>query len=219
FTSAPGNVVLQIDCRHMLPHRHRPDRGALPDEDPGRVAHHDRVRVDVARDDGARSDERTVADPDSAGDHGSRTEGRPPLDCRGKQLPVVLGLQRAVRGGTRVLVVDEEDTVAHEDLVLDLHPGAYERVALDLAVRPDAYSTLDLDERSDPGVVADLAPVEIRERVDDDVLTERHVLDQPVRRVIGRAVAHLSSRPMIASDGAWCASPAAYQGHGPAGTL
>ena len=49
---------------------------------------------------------------------------------------------------------------------------------------------LDLDERTDPRVVADTAAVEVRERLNDDSLTEVHVVDQPVGSVVGGAVSH-----------------------------
>jgi hypothetical protein len=51
--------------------------------------------------------------------------------------------------------------------------------------RRPARALLNLDEGPDAGVVADLAAVQIRERVDDNVLTERHVVDQTVGRVVG----------------------------------
>ena len=95
----------------------------------------------------------------------------------------------AVRGA-RALVVDEHHAVADEHLVLDLDALADERVALDLAARADAGAALDLDERPDPRLVADPAAVEVGEGVDDDVVAELDVVDQPVGRVVGRPVSH-----------------------------
>ncbi len=45
---------------------------------------------DVARDDGAGADERTLADRDAAHDHRTRAERRAPADARGQELPVVV---------------------------------------------------------------------------------------------------------------------------------
>ena len=104
------------------------------------------------------------------------------------ELPVLFGLQATVGARrARVLVVDEHHAVADEDLVADLDAVTDERVALNLAVARRSTPRLDLDERPDPGPVADPAAVEIRERLDDDVLAELDVAIQPVRRLVGRA--------------------------------
>jgi len=51
-------------------------------------------------------------------------------------------------------------------------------VTLDLAAGADLHAALDFDERPNPGVVADLAAVEIRERLDDHVVSELDVVDE-----------------------------------------
>ncbi len=104
-------------------------------------------------------------------------------------------LKRAVRGRrSRVLVVDEHHAVPDEHLVLDRHTVADERMALDLAVRADHRTALNLDERADPRVVADPAPVEVRERLDDDLVAELDVVQDPVRSVVDRPVRHRRTR-------------------------
>src|SRR6185436_11735149 len=90
----------------------------------------------------------------------------------------------------RPLVVAEHDAVPDEDAVADRHAVADEGVALDLAARADDGAALDLDEGPDPRPVADAAAVQVGERVDDDAGAEHHVVDQPMRRVVGRMVAH-----------------------------
>src|SRR5207248_10733338 len=72
----------------------------------------------------------------------------------------------------------------------DSHAVADDRVALDLAVRADDSAALDFDIWADARVVADLAAVEVRERVDDDVIAELDIVDQAVRRVVDRTVSH-----------------------------
>ena len=94
-----------------------------------------------------------------------------------------------------------------EHLVLDLDAVADERVALDLAARADRRPALDLDERADPRVVADPAAVEVRERLDDDVLAELDVVDQPVRRVVDGPVSHVEvARATASTTASSCAS-------------
>src|SRR5439155_12265669 len=86
--------------------------------------------------------------------------------------------------GTRVLVVDEHDAVTDEDLVLDRHAVAYERVALHLAAGADARAALNLDERPDARPVPDRAAVEVRERADPDVVAEVDVVEEAADRLV-----------------------------------
>src|SRR5262245_6045568 len=58
-------------------------------------------------------------------------------------------------------------------------------MARDLAGRADHGPGLDLDESPDPGVVADPAAVEVRERPDRHVLAELDVDDQAMRGFVG----------------------------------
>ena len=109
----------------------------------------------------------------------------------GRSSQSLSALKPSLGGGTREFVIDEDHAVADEDLVFDLDARADEGMALDLAVGADARALLNLHERPYAGVVTDLAAVKIRERVDDDVLPERHSFDEPIRRLVDRAVAHL----------------------------
>src|SRR5215211_1881906 len=143
------------------------------------------ARCDVARDDGAGADERTLTDPSAAQDNRAGPERRTMLDNGTHEQPVVLGLQRAqLARRTRELIVDEQDAMADENLVLDRDPCADERMALDLAPRTDHGIALDLHERPDARLVANAASVEVRERRDDDVLAEIDVVNQPIRRTV-----------------------------------
>jgi hypothetical protein len=67
--------------------------------------------------------------------------------------------------------------VTDEDLVADLDAVADEGMALDLAALADDGPALDLDERPDAGAGADTAAVEVRERLDVDVLAELDVVE------------------------------------------
>ena len=152
------------------------------------------------RDDGAGADQRAGADPHPAEDDRARAERRAPLDDRRSQLPVLVGLQAAVRGVARgrlsLMNITPWPTNTSSSIV---DAVADEGVTLDLAARADRRAALDLDERPDPGPVADAAAVEVRERLDDDVLAELDVarsagrgprcrLSQPRRRTPSTAV-------------------------------
>jgi hypothetical protein len=80
--------------------------------------------------------------------------------------------------------------VTDENLALHAHAFADERVALDLAARPDLDTPLHLDERADARMVADPAAVQVRERVHDDSIAELDVLNQAVRRIVAGSVGH-----------------------------
>jgi hypothetical protein len=77
--------------------------------------------------------------------------------------------------------------VADEHLVVDLDPGAQERVAGDLAALADDDAALDLDEGPDLGLAADPAAVQVDECLDDDAVTEDDVVDQATRGVVRRS--------------------------------
>ena len=100
------------------------------------------------------------------------------FDDRAEERPVFGFLQATIRrrraGG---LVVDEKHAVPDEDLVLDLDALADEAVALELAAAADARPSLDLDERADSRPVPIVAAVEVRERGDLNVVTERDPVD------------------------------------------
>src|SRR2546426_2344312 len=116
-----------------------------------------RARRDILRHDRAGADERTLANRDAAHDHGAAPDRRPSTDARRHDLPVGLGLERAAGGRARIAIVDEHHAVTDEDLVLDRHPLAQERMRGDLAPGADAHALLNLDERTDLRLVADLA--------------------------------------------------------------
>ena len=69
----------------------------------------------------------------------------------------------SVGGGAGIDVVDEHHAVADEDVVLDGHAFADERVAGNLALTAHRSVLLNFHERSDFGVVADFAAVQIDE--------------------------------------------------------
>jgi hypothetical protein len=63
-------------------------------------------------------------------------------------------------------------------------------MALDLAPCSDHCATLYFDEWANPRSVADSAAVEVRECVDDDVVTEVDIVDQSERRLVHRLTWH-----------------------------
>ena len=157
----------------------------------GGIPHNGLSRLDVPRDDRACSHHRALPDAEPTRDHRPRAERGTTFDRGRQEFPVALGSKPSLGGGTRGFVIDEDHAVADEDLVFDFDARADEGMALDLAVGADACALLNLHERPYAGVVTDLAAVKIRERVDDDVLPERHSFDEPIRRLVDRAVAHL----------------------------
>ncbi len=88
----------------------------------------------------------------------------PSLNYRGLHFPILFGLQRSVfRCGPGVSIVDERHAVAYEDVVFDQHTFADKAVARDLAVLPYLRVLLNLDERADLGLVANLAAIQVDE--------------------------------------------------------
>lgn len=68
-----------------------------------------------------------------------------------------------------IAIIGKHDAVANKYLVLDRHSGTDERVAGDLATRPDMGTGLDLDECTDPRLITYQATVQVREAVDEYV--------------------------------------------------
>ena len=122
------------------------------------------------RDGGSGSDHRALADGHAADDGGV---GSPtPI----KLFPDLQELSRVVHRRW-IPIVGKADVRADEDPILDGHPGRDEGECFDLDPPPEHCSTLYLDKRRDPGLVADLASVQVHEvRVmDDDVRAELNV--------------------------------------------
>ena len=66
--------------------------------------------------------------------------------------------------------------MSDERIIFNGHAFADEGVAGDLHAPPNFRALLNLDERADAALVADLASVEIDEIVDPDVSTQLHVV-------------------------------------------
>lgn len=142
-------------------------------EDAGRASSHDRVLGYVACYDRARSDDRVLPDREAAQDDRARPYRCSASHDRSLQRPVAVSLKGAVIGeGAGIAVVGEDDTVPNEYAVAELDSLADKRMARDLAASPDDRTFLDLDEGADTRPVADAAAVEVRERLDHDVLPE-----------------------------------------------
>src|SRR2546425_4860119 len=160
------------------------------------VARDDRVSGHVPRHDAAGPDQRVLTDRYVRQNGCTRADGSALLHQRGLDFPVLLALQLPVwGGGAWVGVVDERHPVAYEDVVLDGHPFADERVAGNLAVLADPDVLLDLDKGTDLGVVADFTSVEIDELRQDDAAAQLDV-GSDAHGVAHRAMA----RPRSCSD-------------------
>jgi len=170
----------------------RQGRGRLGQQGQGGDAGDDGIGCYVPCDHGAGSHESPRPDSHPAEDDDSGAERGAPFHHRSQEGPISVALGSAfVGGGAREPVVDEENPVTDENLILDLHAVANERVARDLARRAYRRSPLDLDEGSDAGVTPDAAAVEVAERPDGHVLPELDVVDQPERSGVCRAIGHV----------------------------
>src|SRR5438094_3829168 len=118
-----------------------------------------------------------LADFDAAEDRRAGSDCGAAPDDRRNHRPVAVALQLAGGGdGSRESIVDERHAVADEDVILDLDAFADERVARNFHAPSNLRALLNLDERADAALVADLASVEIDEIVDPDVSTQLHVV-------------------------------------------
>src|SRR2546421_8155434 len=158
--------------------------------------HDDRVRRNVSGDYGPGAHEGSRPDPDPPEDDPARSERGPALHDGSQESPIGIALRDAfVCRCSREPVVDEQNPVADEDLILDLHAAADERVAGNLARLADRGPSLHLHERSDPTAAADAAPVEVAERPDRHVLAELDLVDDPKGSVVRRLIGHARSNP------------------------
>src|SRR6516165_325039 len=127
------------------------------------IADDDRICRHIFRDHAARADDRVFADCDVGQNRNSGSDGGALLHDGPLDLPVGLGLQLTVGGGTRVSVIDEHHPVPNEDVVFDGDPLAHEGVARDLASLADGRVLLNFDKGSDFCLVSNFATVEVDE--------------------------------------------------------
>ena len=128
-------------------------------KNPSRVSGNNGIGGDVLGHDAPGPNYGMLTDGHLGQDRGAGADGGAFLDDGLLDLPVCLCLQLATRGCTRIGIVDEHDAVADEDVVLNCHAFADERMARDLAAASDRGVLLNLDECADLRFVADLAAV------------------------------------------------------------
>jgi hypothetical protein len=135
-----------------------------------------RVGGHVMGDHGAGSHHSAGSNLDSAHNY-RRASNRSPTPYHGGfKRPIAFDLRRTVavgRAGTAI--VDENHPVTNEHFILDSDSGTDEGVTGDLAAPADMHSPLNLDERANPSVIADRAPVQVDEPAQPNSLAERHV--------------------------------------------
>jgi hypothetical protein len=66
--------------------------------------------------------------------------------------------------------------VSNKNSIADTHPGANEGVALDPAFLPNCRPSLNFNECSNPGVVADGTSVEVRKLKNDNVIPQDDIV-------------------------------------------
>ena len=101
---------------------------------------------------------------------------------------------------SRIAIIDKRDSMSDEDLGLDSHAFTNERMTRDLATRADLRAFLDLNERADLRLIANLAAVKIDKRRNSNVPTKPDVWrdsfvvgHRTTHRRIGSAGANLGS--------------------------
>ena len=112
------------------------------------------------------------------------TNGGASLNKRALAIPIGFGFEFSERARCpRIAIIDKRHSVSDEDLGLDRHAFTNEGMTRDLATIANLRAFLDLNERADPCVVANLAAVKIDEGINPNVATESDVgrdsLDSP----------------------------------------
>ena len=130
----------------------------------GRIARDNRIPRHVFGDDAARADNGIFADLRFGKNCGVGADGCALADESLLDLPVCLGLERSSRrGGSRISVIDEHDSMTNEDVVLNRDSFADEGVAGDFAVFSDPGILLDFNEGADLRIGSDFTAVEVDE--------------------------------------------------------
>src|SRR6059058_178486 len=120
--------------------------------------------------DTTRTDDCVFADGDPAKQSYTRSDRGAALDQGYFATPIVFSLQLAVAVGcARIAIVDERDAVPDEDVVFQGHAFTNKRVTRNLTARADSGVFLDLDKRSNLGLVANLTTIEVDETKDAHV--------------------------------------------------
>src|SRR6059058_1933902 len=114
--------------------------------------------------DTTRTDNCVFADGDSAKQSYTGPDRGAAFDQGYFAAPIVFSLQLSVAVGcARMAIVDERDTVTDKDVVFQGNAFTDECVTRNLAARADSGVFLDLDKRSNLGLVANLTTIEVDE--------------------------------------------------------
>jgi hypothetical protein len=116
---------------------------------------------DIASDHCARANHRLFAYGHPGKNYGSASNGSSPFDARSHNQPIIFSLQSPFHGRARIQIIGEHNAVPDENVVFDGHAFANKRVRRNLATLPDNRILLDLNKRSNFGVIADCTAVEI----------------------------------------------------------
>src|ERR1041385_5867622 len=112
----------------------------------------------------------------AAENRGPAADAGAPLYNGRNHRPITRDLPGSVRvGSAGNLIVNKSDAVPDEDLVFDRHTFADEAMTGDFAVAADTGTLLDLDEGSHAGAVADFAPIEVYEIMNDYIASEFYI--------------------------------------------
>src|SRR5271154_4353631 len=126
------------------------------------IAGHNSVSRHILGHHAARSHQGIFADSDLGQNCGARTNRCARFHQSLLNLPVLLGLQLAIRsGGAGIGIVDKGNIMADEHFVFYHHTFTDKRVARNLAVLADLGIFLNLDESSYFGAVANLAAIQV----------------------------------------------------------
>src|ERR1700693_4387359 len=138
-----------------------------------RVSRNDGISRNILCYDASGADNCLLSNHDIAKQSHSRTNRSAFLHYRPIDLPILFGLQPALRRScARVGIVNESYAVTNKHVVLDRDAFANEAMAGDLAILSDSRILLNLNKSPNFRVVTDFATIKIDELRQFDVLTK-----------------------------------------------
>jgi hypothetical protein len=92
-----------------------------------------------------------------------------------------------------MFVINKDYSVSNKHFIANIDARTDKGVTLHLAVAPNPHSLLNLDEWANPCVVSYLTPVQVGERLDNNIFAKADTDHATVRGIVHRTTKHLSS--------------------------
>ena len=145
-------------------------------EDPGRITCHCSIRGHVFGNNASSADHSVFSNSDSTQKGRARTDCCPLLYHGALAIPVRFRLKLSIGiDRSRIAIVDEGYTVSDEDIGFDRNTFADKAVAANLTTIANFRPLLNFNECANRCFIANLAAVEIHERVNSYVATKPHI--------------------------------------------